>query len=270
MKMWSTTVGWLRGLAALWSGLIAAGVALQHLQILPPLPKIEPWVWAVSLAIIAVDNIGTLLTRRVQSRSKNIEQKLDRVAVSLILAYVRAQPGLRFEELGVSFYRPTRMSRLLRRAHLSNGVQLDRVRKYRPGDDRRSGVKWSNEKGVVGACWSGRKSVYKNVHHISKSWRDVDAISDAKYRSMSPETTQGFDRDEFLATVGKYSEVLAEPIWDNKKDTKLLGVLSVDRSFVTDDDHYKPLLDDKSSGTAAAAAASAAGRILSGNDDDEQ
>jgi hypothetical protein len=60
--VWAKTIVWARGIAALWAGVIGLLVVLQGLKVFPEAPRAEPYVWVVSLMIIAVDTFSANTT----------------------------------------------------------------------------------------------------------------------------------------------------------------------------------------------------------------
>ena len=268
--MWVRFVTWARAGAALWAGLITLGVVLQQLKLVPELPRLESYVWVISLAIIAVDNIGTLVSRKIHSRWTQRSQKLDKAAVSLGVALAHHHKAVRFEEIGVSVYVETLRSRIDRRLGIRSVASLKRLSRSRPtGHPQQSGIAWTAGKGTVGMCWLEQKTIYKNWHPIALRWGEAEFEDDASYLKLGKNSRQGLDRPEFAKIIGKYSEVLAEPIWDHRKERRLMGVLAVDRVFRREEDPFMPQFDSAGTRQQAAAAASAVSRILLPNSDDE-
>lgn len=268
--VWMRFVTWARAGAALYAALITLGVALQSLKILPDLPKLEPFVWVVSLAIIAVDNIGTLISRRIHSRWTQRTEKLEKASIGLGVALARHHKAVRFEEIGVTVYVETRRSRMHRRFGGSSPAVLKRLSRHRPtGHPQQSGIAWTEGKGVVGTCWAEQKTTYRNLHKVAKQYAEAPVADEAAYLKISAATRQGLDRFEFAKVIGKYSEVLAEPIWDHRRERRLMGVLTVDRVFIDGKDPFMPQLGTPETRQQAAAAASTMSRILMTNRSEE-
>ncbi|WP_309617703.1 hypothetical protein [Salinibacterium sp.] len=214
----------------------------------------------MSLAIIAVDNVGTLISRRIHTRRSERGRQLERAAMSLAILVARSWADVRFEHLGVSVFVETRWSKIRRLS--GSEVRLRRVSRFRPAEfPQQSGISWSGEKGAVGECWRTKKHSYVNWQAVAKKWGDLD-LTEEDFEKIAIKTRAGFSRTDFSAIAGKYSEVHAEPIWHGKKERELLGVLSIDRVFSAEDDPFISRLDSQGTREAAAGAASAAAAIL--------
>ena len=185
--MWAKTVAWLRAAAALWAGIIGVLAILQGLNVIPTAPKVEAFVWVVSLSIIALDNVGTLVSRRIHSRRTQREEKLDQAAMSLAIALAQTQ-AVRFEELGICIYVETRWSKVFGRSRPQEG--LKRIRRFRPaGYPQQSGVTWTSAKGTVGECWTNKTVVHKDWSAIARRWGGAAMNDDAGFKRI-PEATR--------------------------------------------------------------------------------
>ncbi|MGC5224894.1 hypothetical protein ACPW96_20205 [Micromonospora sp. DT81.3] len=256
---WSRTVFWLRIGAALFAGAVGVLAVLDYYGVITLLPSFEPIVWSISLAIIAVDNIGSLISRGIRARVGRRNERIEKALMGLMISLVKNR-SLRFEDLGVSVYVPWWRDRFRRRPHMH--VRLKRIVRYRPaGYPPQSGVSWTPGKGVVGEAWSRRKTRHKNWHAIAARYAGQD-ITEDQFLQIPEATRYGFAYEEFVSIVGKYSEVLAEPIWHGWKDRVMVGVLAIDRPYKAEEHTFRTQLDKKPTLEVAAASASTVGGIL--------
>ncbi len=266
--MWAKAVTWARALAALWVAIVVLLAVLQQFGVVPDAPRGEAVVWVVSLSIIAVDNVGTLISRRVHGRRTQRQAKLHKAAMGLVMTLAQAKE-VRFEDIGVCIYIETRRSRVFKRARRLNHSSLRRIHRFRPSDyPQQSGVAWTSAKGTVGECWRQKKGSYKNWHAIAAKWGQA-VLSDANFLKIPEATRAGFTREEFMSISGKYSEIYAEPIWHSAKEGVLLGVIAVDRLYSDEDDPFRPQIGAKRTRELASATASAVSRILKPKSDDD-
>jgi hypothetical protein len=260
---WDGLVRVLRIVAAAWVGLIAIVAALQAGGLVPELPKLEPFAWVFSLVIIGVDSAGSLVANKVRRNRASQQSRTEKALMGLVLNLSR-QRVLRFEELSVSVFVPTRWSRvmrwLLRRD--ADDIRLARFQQFRPaGFPAQSGVRFTPAKGVVGECWRGRKFVHKDLDAIAGRWGSVELTPEA-FGRIKPTTRQGFSQEEFQTVAGKYLEIAAEPIWHPTKDGKLVGVLSLDRPRSETIDEFRPKLASEETQQQLVAIARLVGDIL--------
>lgn len=255
---WERVVLFLRIAAAAWAGVVLVIAALQHYDVVPTTPKLEPWVWVISLAIIAVDNVGTLFARRVRSRRDERARKLEAALMTLLIQIVKPR-DLRFEDLGAHVYIPSRADLLFRRTDVR---RFQRVKRFRPaGFPQQSGIDWSPSKGTVGDCWRTKRTAYKDWEAIARTYGGRD-LTEAEYDALPAETRHGFSRAEFHAIAGKYSEIIAEPIWSGRNERALVGVLAVDRAYQDNESTFEARLDTRATREIASTAASVVGSIL--------
>ena len=257
--MWGKTVFVLRISAAVWAGLVGLGVVLQIAQVIPALPKLEPYVWGVSLAIIAVDNVGTLFVRKARADREARDQKIQSTLQAALRQLV-ASRDLRLEDLGANVYLASNWKRM-RRSPAST-VKLERTARYRPiGYPQQSGIAWTGTTGAVGECWRKRGVVYKNWHAVAEKYGGVE-MTEPAFLKIAADTRNGFSYREFLTIVGKYSEIVAEPIWHPGNERVILGVLAIDRAYQDGSSTFVPLLGKRATYETAGLAARAIGAIL--------
>jgi hypothetical protein len=255
---WSRLVKWLRISAAVWAGGVPVVLVLQAIKVVPALPKLETAAWIISLVIIGVDNVGTLFSRSRNARRRTRDDEIGKALMSLLIDLAR-NSTVRFEELGASIHVVSRRDRI--RGRSANPARLVRIERFRPsGYPSESGVHWTPAKGAVGEAWTKRKAIYRNWSAVGKKWDGVD-ISEERWAKIPKDTKDGFDRGDFMAIVGKYSEVLAEPIW-HPDGGRLVGILSIDRAFSAVEVSFKPELDAQGTRQIATATASVVGNIL--------
>ena len=246
--MWGKIVFGLRIAAASWVGLVALVAALQAVGLVPQLPKVEPFAWVFSLIIIGIDNAGTIVSRKYHASKKRRDSEIEKVVMSLLIGCVDGKPSLRFEHLGASVYvRAWRQPR-------TGPTRLKRIKRFRPaGLPQQSGIRWTSLTGAVGECWRTKRVVTKDWQKVAERYADT-AIDDAAFQRISADTRAGFTREEFVAIVGSYSEVVAVPIWHPGKESTMLGVLTVDRAFRGQDATFRPTLATTRRRAEAAAA----------------
>lgn len=256
--MWGKIVLGLRVGAAVWAGLVGFGVILQIAEVVPALPKLEPWVWGISLAIIAVDNVGTLFVRKARSEREARDQKLQSVLQTALRQLV-APRELRLEDLGANVY----LARGWKRFKATpDTARLERIARYRPiGYPQQSGVEWTENKGTVGKSWRKRGAVYQDWHRIASRYAGSE-LAEAAFERIPEETRCGFTFREFAAIVDKYDEVLAEPIWHPGKSGVMIGVLTLDRAHQDDDGTFVQMLGKRSTYETAGLASASISAIL--------
>lgn len=253
---WPRTVFTLRIAAVTFAGLVGLAAVLQHFELITLAPAFEPWVWGISLSIIALDNLGTVVSRKYHNSRAAQYFKMERHLMAMVIQLSQSR-DLRFEELGASIYVASKLPKRSR-----SPVRLKRIMRFRPaGYPQRSGIKWTAATGTVGDCWTNQTTRHKNTHAIAAKYVGT-AIEPAAYAKIPKETRQGFTCKEFNAIVGNYSEILAVPIWHGRKERKLVGVLTVDRLYQEDEASFSPYLNKSDPTNVAATAASAVGRTL--------
>jgi hypothetical protein len=266
--MWSRLVFWLRLGAVLFAGIVGLLAVLDFYQVLQLSPNFDPWVWSISLAIIAADNVGTLISRAVRARLGRKDAKIEAALMSLLLAVTDAG-DLRFQDLGASVYVTTWRGRLRGRSG-RRPMPLKRIHRFRPsGYPLRSGIAWSAATGAVGECWRTHRVVHKKWHAIATTYDGVE-LDEAQFAKISKDARSGFTCEQFNAIVGKYSEIVTVPIWHGRNDRRQIGVLSLDRVFQADQPDFSYQLGKKDVLAVASATASAAGRILKPSDEAEE
>lgn len=255
---WSRIVLVLRVSAALFALIVGVLSVLEHYELVTLSPNFDPWVWSVSLAIIAADNVGSLTSRGIRARLGSRNAEIEKALMGLLINLAKARP-LRFEEMGASVYVPWWRDRVLRKPE--SEVRLKRVVRFRPaGFPQQSGVSWTPAKGAVGECWRLKKTVHKNQHASAREYAGAE-ITAEQFTAIPEASRAGFDLDEFRSIAGKYAEVLAEPIWDPRKERRIVGVLAIDRPYKGEDASFKVEFSRRATREVAAAAAS----LISGN-----
>jgi len=256
--MWAKIVLGLRVGAAVWAGLVGLGVILQVAEVVPALPKLEPWVWGISLAIIAVDNVGTLFVRKARSEREARDQKLQSVLQTALRQLVGSRE-LRLEDLGANVYVAKGWKRF---KATPDTVRLNRVARYRPiGYPQQSGVDWTEQKGTVGKAWRKRGAVYQDWHLVANRYAGGE-LTEAGFAMIPEETRSGFSFREFAAIVDKYDEVLAEPIWHPGKPGVMIGVLTLDRAHQDADGTFVQMLGKRATYETAGIASASISAIL--------
>ncbi|WP_168626987.1 hypothetical protein [Cryobacterium sp. BB307] len=248
--------------ALLWVTVVGVTAALQANGLVPNLPRLEPFAWAFSLVVIGVDNAGSLVVRRWEDNRAILSRKIETALMALLIGLVKGKKELRFEELGANVYTVSWLDKTLQRS--DEARRLKRIKRFRPGYPQQSGIRWTPRTGTVGQCWSERREVHWTGHNLAKRHAGT-SFSEEEFLNIRKDTRQGFTREEFQSIVGKYSEILAVPIWHPQKDGKMLGVLTIDRAYKQSDDVFVPML--AKSGESAAATASVVARNLISSDD---
>lgn len=238
--VWGVIVLVCRIVAATWAGLVALALVLQTGGFIAPLSSsLESTTWVLTLLIIGVDNIGTLFTRSYWKRRYKREADIEQSLMTMLIQMANSS-SIRFEDLGASVYTPKRRLPL---KMASTEITFRRIKRFRPaGFPQQSGVTWTSGKGLVGACWQDQKKQYANLHGLASRY-SADFKDDAAFEKIRPQTRQGMNRHEFARIHGKYSEILAIPIWHSEKDQKMLGVLTIDRALKAEDDDFKAALE---------------------------
>lgn len=242
-----------------WAALVGLAAALQAADLVPSLPRIEPFVWAISLGFIAVDNVGVLISRRLRRDFFMREDALRTALTGLLIQLSNDDDKVRFQELGASIYLiPSLKSRL----KWWRTPELERALRVRPaGYPQKSGVTWTSGKGNVGTCWAQGSTQYMNCFERAKTWSGNAPTVD-EFNRLPEAERSGMTYNDFVRIADKYAEVIAEPIWDRRNEKKLVGVLSVDRAHKTSDGRFVAQLGEQETRDATAATASMVGRIL--------
>ncbi|WP_353113860.1 hypothetical protein [Microbacterium sp.] len=256
---WSRVVLGARIVAVVWAGLVGLLEVLTHYEIVKPSEKLAPTIWIISLLMIGLGSLGGIISEAVKNRFAAKSQKYDTALMSLLIELCR-DGEVRFEDLGGSVYRAARWRRTVRHPDGSKGTRLVRVHRFRPSAyPAPSGITWTDKTGAVGECWSKHRPVPKNWHAVAAKYQEPITATD--FRGVSKATKNGFELEEFNAIAGKYSELLAVPVWDPAHDDRQIGVLSVDRLY-TEGDSFKAVLNLAASQRLISATSATIGSIL--------
>lgn len=253
MLVWSRLVLVMRILAISWAVVVGAWSGLVFYGIISPKPSLEPWGWIASIVLIGVENAGTLIVRRIRSISGDQNARIESTLKTALLQISQSR-DVAYQDLGASVFVPTWWSRV--RRHSGGQVKLKRISRFRPaGYPQQSGVSWTGAKGVVGTALRSKTCSYTDFGPIIKK-HGVDGLTGASFDALERRFKLGLSADEFNSTFGKYSEIVAEPIWHEGKDHVLVGVLSIDRAYEPHESDTRVLGRRATRETAATAAAS--------------
>ncbi|MEJ1230043.1 MAG: hypothetical protein WDM88_04475 [Galbitalea sp.] len=81
-------------------------------------------------------------------------------------------------------------------------------------------------KRVIGTAWLQKKIIHMDWSRIAARWGGT-AINQDQFTKLPINTRSGFTHAEFIGIVGKYSEILGVPIW-NEQQTKCIGIYAID------------------------------------------
>lgn len=265
MGVWQKVTLVLRVGATAFAGLVTLTAALRALGLFTTTPPaLDTWAWVIALIIIGVDNVATLFTRSARAKKAARNAAIETTLMGLLISLARSG-DMRFEELGASVFVPSAWDRFLRRG--AKARKLKRIVRFRPsGYPQQSGVRWTPEKGAVGECWTRQRSARRDWNAVARRWGG-DEVSEERFKQIPPGTREGFEYDEFTRIAGKYSEIVAEPIWHTGKERLIIGVLAIDRSYLAEDASFKAHLTTSEKLQIAAATASTVGGILSSKAD---
>lgn len=260
---------WLRVGAIAFAGSVTLGIFLNAVKVINFSSGWEKWVWGISLAIIAVESVGTLISRKVHKDRRKLDDDIESTLMSILITLCKTRQ-VRFEELGACVFIPKRRSfwAWLRR---DEHHALRRTYRHRPaGFPPPSGVGWTKLSGTVGQCWTQRKTKYWDGVAIAKRHtpESISALTEDSYVRIASDTRQGFTLEQFQSIAGKYSEVIATPIWDARKEREMIGVLTVDRAYVAGDDGYKSFLNSERTRETVEIAARQLGTQLRNKDEE--
>jgi len=259
-----------RILAGLWVAAVAVFAGLQTLGYIPQTPKLEPIAWVISLVIIGLESVGSIIRERVDTGRARLRADLDRWCLTFVLEHLRdghQARGLTFEELGLSVWVPTMLSRFRGRFMKlpREEYRFRRLNRFRPdGYPQSSAIQWSGSIGTLGQCWREQKEEYWDCHAIAAKYDGVE-MTDKEYARIAAKTRQGFSRAQFTRIVSKYSEIKATPIMhtDPERDM-MIGVLTIDRVYTADQTPFIRHLDSSATQQRAVAAAAGVASTLSG------
>jgi hypothetical protein len=236
MRAWGITATVLRVGAASFAGLVALAAGLRAMGLLPEKPELDTAAWVIALVIIGVDNVGTLFTRGARRRRAVRDKDIEKALMALLITIAKGR-DLRFEELGASVFVASRWDRFARRGRVPK--RLKRIVRFRPADyPQQSGVAWTPGKGAVGEAWTKKKTAVRDWNAVARKWGEAE-LDQAGFETLPKSTRQGFTLDEFCSIVGKYSEIIAEPVWHTGKERSVIAVVSIDRSYIADDANFK-------------------------------
>lgn len=210
---------------------VGIGVFLHHQGILPDLGVLETAVWVTGLLILGIDNLGTLVSRHQAEKKRERNQKLDDILMQLLVGVAKSG-SVRLEELGASIWLRRRIPPI--RYWWSEETVLRRIRRLRPMNyPHQSHLTWTSRMGLVGSCFSGKRRRYKDLWNLSTKYDEatLETLTQAQFERISEESRDGFKFEEFKVIAGKYSEMVATPIFSHEEVPKLLGVLSLDRGM---------------------------------------
>lgn len=243
-----------------YTAIVGLGAAANALGFVTPLPELEMWIWFLSLIVLGVENVITLFVRHVRTRRGKRGAALEDALATALIQIVRENPALHLEELGANVYMFSRWDRFRRVDH--EQTRLNRVARLRPGRyPQQSGVDWAAGKGAVGVCWSMKKRIHRDWHALAEKYGSAE-LDRATFDAIPDATRCGFTLTEFQAIVGKYSEVLAEPIWDPRKTGVITGVITIDRAYRATSEVFMAQLDKRATHASAGIAAGVVSRIL--------
>lgn len=258
--MWAAITLTVRIVIIAYTAIVGLGAAAHALGLVTPLPQLEKWVWFVSLIVLGVENIATLVVRHFRTKRGKRSAALEDALASALIQIVRENPALHLEELGANVYMYSRWDRWRRVDH--EETRLNRVARLRPGRyPQQSGVAWIAGKGAVGVCWTMKKRIHRDWHALAEKYGSVE-LDQATFDAIPEVTRCGFTLTEFQAIVGKYSEVLAEPIWDPRKTGVIMGVITIDRAYRQTNEVFMAQLDKRATHGSAGIAAGVVSRIL--------
>jgi hypothetical protein len=196
----------------------ATGLAAAHSSNLPdatawtaghPLPVAQ--VLAVAMLVLA--QVGVVARDRGQRRNRELEDACREVA-----AYVDEQcPGLLLREVGVHIWTVagTPFGRHLRR---SGSFLLT-------GTRARSGIRWTQGRGVVGLAWRLKTRVIRDLERTRKAAR-----SEQTFTALAAEDRLGLTWEEFVRTR-QYEAVFAHPLFSRRETSaapNVRGILTID------------------------------------------
>lgn len=246
-KYWTGFVIGARIFAVVFAAAVPIGIGLHNAGHIEFSAAAETWVWIVGLVVLGVDNLGTLISRKHYGDNRKLIESLDGALMQLLVGISKSKSA-RLEELGASIWVRRRFSspRLWR----TGEVPLRRLRRFRPMNyPHQSNVAWSSRMGAVGACWEAGRRCYRNLWRLSSQWDEaaLDTLTDDQFAKMSAESRSGFTYAEFKQVAGKYSEVVATPIFSATPKPKIIGVLSLDRGMpdLGDNESFVPALDSR-------------------------
>lgn len=258
MSAWSRLVLFMRFVAIAWAVVVGVWSGLVFYGIISPKPSLEPWGWVASIVLIGVENAGTLVVRRYRTVHGDQAARIESTLKSALLQIAQSRE-VAYQDLGASVFVPTWWSRV--RRHSGNKIRLKRISRFRPaGYPQQSGVSWTGAKGVVGTALRSKNYSYTDFSSVIKKLGGA-VITRTEFDQLAARFKLGMDLDEFNRTIGKYSEIVAEPVWHGGKDDVLVGVISIDRAYETDESEVR-VLERRSTRETAATAAASIGSIL--------
>lgn len=239
--MWSKIVLVLRIVAVVWAIVLAVALFLASQGKIELSPDLEAAGWVISIIIIGVDNAGTIARRKANSDRNRLRTDIDQ-AVLPMLTQMSETGSVRFEHLGASVY----VCKKRWWWPSDKPKEIRRIRRVRPSNfPTRTGVRWTTKSGQVGASHSGSIVVYTDWHAAGLEWRKHRSRLDPRtaFDELDESVRGSHSYEEFTAAAGRYSEIIAIPLFDPSRDSTVIGVLTIDRAFIAESTDYKPFLD---------------------------
>ncbi|MDD9206725.1 hypothetical protein PU560_09635 [Georgenia sp. 10Sc9-8] len=237
----------------------AAAAAIVGALINSELVEWSYW-WVLAPAVIAAVGVSvdTLTAAVRKRRAPRKQETLDaiRQASASAIKEIRDHTSLPLEAVGACVWEVRSYRPLLWRPRLRRVIRF-RIDTY-PSP---SPVDWIEGKGTIGECWLSKAPKHRHVKPIADRWCIDGAISDRDWARIPSKTKAGMSRQDFQELVGKYAEVLATPIKDQRSGA-LLGVLSIDLPYDAAPEDGHPRLNSKVVKAKAGASASVVSHLL--------
>lgn len=181
----------------------------------------------VGALLVFIGTISGIIRGRRNSALARRSERL-REAVISSLHTISEVTGVDIWVLGGSVFIPKRRLRRAWRQELRRALRFRLSNTPLPSD-----VTWVGVKGAIGRAWKTKRVIHQNWAEVATSIASDPASEDRVFEELPSNLRGEFTSDELRSIAGKYSEILAVPVW-NRRNTKVLGVLSIDVPWSTD------------------------------------
>lgn len=218
---------------AAWAIVLAGYSALVALVlVLDRALKETTWPWIHSnrllvwlagiLAVVTLADAAKRAVHRVGASKAQANSIRIRNQLSTIIVTTCEIHGIPVSQVGCGLF-------LIQERGVKRPRRLLRVERVRLVNDlQETKVVFTKGKGAVGKCWD-------DSHWVHHDWSNTNARfahhrDEVKRRwdDLSAAVTHGFDREEFVSMLGKYTEVLVVPVMIN---SKFEGCIALDRRW---------------------------------------
>lgn len=249
---------WLTILAAIAAFVLLAVESAEGLLDWEAPASITFWLTMAVGALALGESVRR--AREIKAKPRNDRFRSDiQKALSSAVGIISDQTGVSIQRLGANAFRVKQVSGV-RRWLFKAEPRLERLYRYRIDDHpAASKVAWTMGKGTIGRAWEEGRKAHTDWRQIARRWQDK-SLSEEQFQEIPEKTRHKFSREEFMAVVGKYAEVVAVPIKDEHGE--VLGCVAVDIPLDSDPKRHDVLIGATVEHVLTAAASTIARRLV--------